>query len=193
MTQSNVQIGQGYRQATMKPKVTVESIGTIPVDYGIRPTYEALNGEWFDRADALLKTRRPELRPERSGMPVSGVANVRFGWIHIDGESTDDEALLQIKQVRGLPATDLELMYFARLMRHATLSGQIREQMQRLSLVALGSSFRGPRAALYHAVITPNGPVQYLDMDKSSRLFTWNRMNAFLFCQIMPSGEPFRR
>lgn len=163
--ESNIGPSQGghpYIGGSSAPQV--EWIGEVSVNYGIRPTFKQLNGEWFDWANERYGDTAPVLRSEREGTPTSGIETRRYGYLHLNRNATDEQALEEIKRARVLPATDLETMYFG---------NTFREEQRKFPIVGLGSFFRigGLRNS---SVLRGHGSERSLGLDWSSVDGPWN-------------------
>lgn len=136
-------------------------IGEVAVDYGARPSFDELNGKWFDWTNNDLRNLVPVLHAERKGAPTKDVETARYGYVHLFGRYTETQALANIKQRGVKPATDLEAMYFGK---------RYPEEQRQYPIVALGSFFR-LRRSVGCAVLDGLGRRRYLYL-------AWGPMSA---------------
>ena len=61
----------------------------VEVNYGVRPSFEELNGQWFRWASDSFLTKQPVLRPIRANAPATSIEEVRMGYIQLDHDYLD--------------------------------------------------------------------------------------------------------
>jgi hypothetical protein len=151
-------------------------IGEVTVDYGCRPSFEELNGKWFDWANDGYRMLVPELRPERKDAPSTGVQTARYGYVHLNCNATDEQALAEIARQKVKPATDLEVMYYGK---------QFPEEQRKHPIVGLGSFF--PRGGYRNsAVLHGNGHARDLGLGRGAALNPWYGDCRFLVREVLP-------
>jgi len=150
--------------------LSVQWIGEVEVNYGVRPSFDDLNGKWFDWANNRYRDVEPQFRSERADAPTTGIETTRYGYVWLNRLVKDEEALEEIKGRGVKPATDLETMTYGK---------KFPEEQRKFPVVGLGSFFKSG-GCRYSAVLHWSDRERGLDLDWGSVAYPWGGGCRFL-------------